>query len=277
MGAEFIIDCGSRSIKLHRAERGRARLEASRSWDPLGSGAGASQVGHLLTELATGLPPRARVHVVGTAAARRTPALAARLAAVCRPLGWHYETLTQDAEAQLIREALGDRQADEIVNVGGGSIQIVHPSGALTLLGFGISDLNARFGLERPPGHRRCRAATAFVREQLPSVAGGFLYSGGELSYLRAIGARLGAGGRCSRDEFDRVASRVDGLPLRTLAALSPYDAGWIGGAVASNAIVRALFLVTGADHYHASDLNIADGIVSGLARRAERAADPGL
>jgi hypothetical protein len=56
------------------------------------------------------------------------------------------------------------------------------------------------------------------------------------------------------------------------LERLSPFDAGWCSGAVASNAIVRACLEQCDCGYYFASDINIADGIISSLARRSRHA-----
>jgi hypothetical protein len=275
--AHFIIDCGSRSIKLHRVASGSVSLQATRSWDPLGDGASVGQVGDLLAALARTLPRAATVQVVGTAAARRDPAVARAVAAACAARRWSYRTLSQATEAALIRDAFGGRAVCDIVNAGGGSIQIVGPSGDPVLLEFGITDLNARFGLALEPHHRQPDAAMAFVLERLPRMGGPFIYSGGELSYLRALGATLTANGRCTAAEFLRLAAEVDIMTEGQLQRLSPGDPQWSSGAIASNAIVRACLSRSGAGFYYASDINIADGIIRGLAGRAADAGHAGV
>jgi hypothetical protein len=277
METQFVIDCGSRSIKLHEAARGAVSLQATRSWDPINDARNVARVGQLLADLTKGLPSVSAIHVVGTAAARRDPDVAQAINAACAALGWTYETLSHQKEAGLILDAFGGADGRDIINVGGGSIQIVRPSGEATLLGFGISDLNRHFGLAEAPALRQVDAAHQFVLDALPSMPRPFIYSGGELSYLIALGARLGAEGRCSTAEFERVSSFVDATGLDALEPYSPYDAGWIKGAVASNVIVRACLEKGGLDHYYASDVNIADGIISGLAGRAPDATDTGL
>ncbi len=276
MGTHFVIDCGSRSIKLHEAAAGAVSLWATRSWDPINDSRQAGRVGELLADLTRDLPTASGIHVVGTAAARRDPEVAAAIGMACAALGWSYETLSQDAEAELIRAAFGGRTDCDIVNAGGGSIQIVSVSGAVALLPFGISDLNREFGLSGGPGERRITAATAFVREQLPPLVRPFIYSGGELSYLRALGASVGDDGFCEAGEFLRLAAQVDAMELAELERVSPFDAGWCSGAVASNAIVRACFERSGAGHYFASDVNIADGVIRSLAGRNSGAREAG-
>lgn len=268
MRAQYVIDCGSRSIKLHEARAEAVSLQATRSWDPINDARNVARVGELLADLTKGLPAVSAIHVVGTAAARRDPDVAAAIAAACAALGWTYETLSHETEARLILGAFAAADRD-IVNAGGGSIQIVRPDGEAALLGFGISDLNARFELGGPAAERRLEAAFEFVLRALPAMPRSFIYSGGELSYLLAMGAEVDRDGRCMADEFERVASLVDAMEMAELELLSPFDAGWVRGAVASNVIVRACLAQSGQDHYYASDVNIGDGIIAGLAGRA--------
>lgn len=277
MGARFVIDCGSRSIKLHAASPSGITLRATRCWDPIGDGNSAQGIDALLSDLARAMPARAPVLVIGTAAARRSPPLACAIGTACAARGWLYRTLSQQLEARLIRDAFGERSDCHIVNAGGGSIQIVDPAGDLALLDFGITDLNARFGLSAAPAGRDCSAATAFVSARLPAMRGPFIYSGGELSYLLAAGASLDDEGRCSAAEFLRLAARVDALTDAQLQATSPFDPGWSRGAVASNAIVRACLARSGSDFYYASDVNIADGLIRRLIGNAADAACPGF
>jgi exopolyphosphatase/pppGpp-phosphohydrolase len=277
VGARFVIDCGSRSIKLHSASPSGITLWATRSWDPIGDRRSARSIDALLSDLARFLPDSAPVLVVGTAAARRSRQLARAIGSASSTHGWSYRTLSQQVEARLIRDAFVGHSGCDIVNAGGGSIQIVDSTGALSLLDFGITDLNASFDLSGGPAGRNIAAATAFIAGQLPNMRGAFIYSGGELSYLRAAGARLDEEGRCTAAEFLRVASRVDAMNAEQLRGVSPFDPGWSRGAVASNAIVRACLARSGSDFYYASDVNIADGIIRRLAGSSVDAASPGL
>ena len=278
MGTQFVIDCGSRSIKLHEAAGGAVSLWATRSWDPINDARQAARVGELLADLTKGIPAVSAIHVVGTAAARRDPDVAGAIAGACRSMGWTYETLSHEAEAALIRSAFGGHVDSDIINVGGGSIQIVEADSRVSLLGFGISDLNRTFALNAPnPADRQVQAATDFIRQRLPALSRAFIYSGGELSYLKKLGAGVGEGGRCDADEFNRVAALADRMSPAELVEVSPYDAAWSTGAVASNAIVRACLERCGAGHYFASDINIADGIIASLAGRSSDAADTGI
>jgi hypothetical protein len=266
MKTHYVIDCGSRSIKLHEAGRGAVTLRVTRSWDPINEGATTQRVGQLLRELTRDVPTAAAIHVVGTAAARRDPRLATAIGNCCRTFGWSYETLSHTTEAELIVEAFGARCDCDVVNAGGGSIQIVRPDGAADLIGFGISDLNRRFCLSGPAGGRRLEDACQFVRTALPPLYRPFVYSGGELSYLVAFGGKVDGEGRCEAREFFRLAAEVDAMEFERMEALSPFDRGWVRGAVASNAIVKAMLCASRVDHYYASDVNIADGIIAGIA-----------
>lgn len=277
METQFVIDCGSRSIKLHEASRGAVSLQAMRSWDPINDACDGARVRELLADLTKDLPAVSAIHVVGTAAARRDPRVADAIGRACSAFGWTYETLSHEAEADLILAAFGGIDGRDIVNAGGGSIQIVGPTGDAVLLEFGITDLNRRFALAESPGERRIEQACDFVLSALPESRRSFVYSGGELSYLVALGAEVGDDGRCDAAEFLRVAARVDAMDLDDLEGLSPFDPGWVRGAFASNAIVKACLERSGADHYIASDVNIADGIITGLAGRVMHAAHAGI
>ena len=122
MSKQFVIDCGSRSIKLHEARSGAVSLAATRSWDPINDARNVERVGELLADLTKGLPAVSTIHVVGTAAARRDPRLADAIGEACAALGWSYETLSHQAEAGLILDAFGGRADCDIVNAGGGSM-----------------------------------------------------------------------------------------------------------------------------------------------------------
>jgi hypothetical protein len=266
MRVQFVIDCGSRSIKLHEAQAGAVTLQATRSWDPINDAANVERVGELLKDLTRGVPAISAIHVVGTAAARRDPRVAAAIDDACRSLGWTYQTLSHAAEARLIRDAFAVEHDCDVVNAGGGSIQIVRPDGHADLLVFGISDLNQRFKLSGPVEDRRIAEAYDFVRAALPLMRRPFIYSGGELSYLVAFGANVDRNGRCEADEFFRLAAEVDAMEIDEMEFRSPFDPAWVRGAVASNAIVKAMLIESRADHYYASDVNIADGIIAGIA-----------
>lgn len=269
MRARYVIDCGSRSIKLHTASRSGSTLRATRSWDPIGDRDCARSIVALLADLAHDIPENCDVLVVGTAAARRSRRLARAIGTACASRGWTYQTLSQPLEARLIRDAFAGHGDRIVVNAGGGSIQVVGSTGELHLLTFGITDLNERFDLAGPPESRAWAAATAFVAVRLPPMPGSFVYSGGEYSYLLAAGASLDEAGCCSAAEFRRVAALVDAMGDEQLQAISPFDPGWSRGAVASNAIVRACLACSGSSFYYASDVNIADGLVRGLLRSA--------
>lgn len=275
MDTRFVIDCGSRSIKLHAVSPAGLSLRGTRSWDPIGDPHSARRIGTLLAELGQVVPDNEPVLVVGTAAARRSRGLAGAIGTACASRGWAYRTLSQDLEAHLIRDAFPDAAGRDIVNAGGGSIQIVRRDGGMALLPFGITDLNARFALSDTPSRRDCAGAEAYVGRQLPDLHGPFIYSGGELSYLRAAGAAVGLDGSCTAAEFRRIAARIDALDAARLPEVSPFDPGWSRGAVASNAIVRACLARSGSGYYVASDVNIGDGIIRRLAADVPDAAGP--
>jgi exopolyphosphatase/pppGpp-phosphohydrolase len=262
----YVIDVGSRSIKLHRQSGKDVSLTAIRNWDPINDARDAERLDQLLAHLITEADRAASIRAIGTAAARRNPELAAAIGIACERRGLPYETISQAREADLIRRAIGSRRQLDIINTGGGSIQIVHAKGGTELIEFGISDLNAMFGLGRAPEHRRINAAKRFLADGLPAGLRRFVYTGGEKRYLQSLGIRLDPRGFCRADDFRALARRLETLTQDELDRLSPFDTGWMSGAIASNLIVEACLDLSGADRFLPSDLNIADGVIAGLA-----------
>lgn len=175
MDSQFVIDCGSRSIKLHEARPGAVTLRATRSWDPINDAATVGSVEALLADLTKGLAVPA-IHVVGTAAARRDARVAGAIERACNNRGWTYETLSQSGEANLILDAFGGPAHCDIVNAGGGSIQIVRPakrrcsiSAFPTSMRASASGSSRRSGNWKPPAilsSARCRrwSVPSFIR-----------------------------------------------------------------------------------------------------------------
>lgn len=265
MKNQYVIDFGSRSVKLHQTTGGLVSLHSVHSWDPIVEGVSDNKVGGILDDLTRSVPDHAGILVVGTAAARRDEKVANAIYSACDRIGLSYETITQKREAELIRQAFGEVLGFDIINVGGGSIQVVHDGGDVSLIEFGISDLNKLFALDGPLEQRDVSGARALLQGALPHRLGQFVYSGGERAYLNALGAELDDEGMCSADEFLRVTTPLANMSVEQLEALSPFDAGWMRGAIASNLIVEAALEVSGADVFIASDLNIADGIIQAL------------
>lgn len=267
----YFIDIGSRSIKLYRncAEPIGFRLVEVVNWDPLNSEVDRKSIRNRL-ECLLAEQTDAVVCGVGTAAVRRSSQLACAVVGACRDLGIQYETISQEHEAELIRAACDDiAGTKDIVNVGGGSIQIVLADGTFSLITFGISDLNESFRLLATPTDRQVTSCVDWVAGQLPSKAGPFLYSGGEKTYLERLYVPVAADGMCRKSDFIDAAKWVAATDLASLEAISPFGPGWMRGAVASNCIVEAYLRQCGAEAFIASDINIADGVFRQLVARA--------
>jgi exopolyphosphatase/pppGpp-phosphohydrolase len=263
MEAQYIIDFGSRAIKLHRRTNVGSGLLAVQNWDPIGKPDRSLQLGRAIDLLTRPLPPTAKIYAIGTAAARRRPELANSIFSACAQRGIVYETISQTREARLIRHAFRGTSVYDIINVGGGSIQIVHPHQGQTLLEFGISDLNANFGLAEEPQMRDFLLARKFLRMHIPKSTHAFVYVGGELKYLRSLGARLGAGGRCTRTEFLKIARELETQEVDQMEKNSPFGPGWMAGANASNLVVEICLEQSVSDFFIPSDINIGDGFIA--------------
>jgi len=272
MDARYVIDFGSRTIKLHRQTSVGSGLLAVQNWDPIGRPECTSELGNAIDTLIRTLPPTARIFAIGTAAARRKPALANSIHRACTLRGIAYRTISQRREARLIRRAFCGGGAFDIVNVGGGSIQIVHRTGGMTLLEFGISDLNAKFGLAAKPQLRKFSEAREFLRRHIPHSSHPFVYVGGEKKYLRSFGAHFDARGHCSTQEFLKIARRLEALELEQMERESPFGPGWMSGANASNAIVETCLKRTRSGSFIPSDINIGDGFVAQTLAEREHA-----
>lgn len=263
MEGTLVIDFGSRSVKGYIA-RGQTLLNvATYNWDPIHNEPSQERVDEIVSRIRAQAENVDRGRAIATEAARRSPTLAEKLRQSCGRHGIEYRAISQCLEAELIQRAFSGQLTErvDIVNAGGGSIQIVTSSGRLELIRFGISDLNAEFNLLGRPSERRVEDCRRYLNRHLPKM-GVFIYSGGELTYLRAVGATLGASNQCSMLEFRKVSSRLASLELAELEALSPFGHGWMSGAIASNCIVEACLEVSGSDYFHPSDVNIAHGLV---------------
>ncbi|GGK31712.1 hypothetical protein [Salinarimonas ramus] len=259
-----IVDFGSRSIKIFISDCvGRGSQIASVNRCPLEEAPGESDVAAALDEVERQVRSDAGpVLAIGTAFARRSPRLRTLIEAFCSARGWRYETLTQAAELDLIARAFSSAATGrDIFNAGGGSIQIAAADGAHVLLDFGISDLNARFGLSRSVAERDVAACVSWLAEQMPRSRAAFVYTGGEATYLAAMGVHLGADGRCEAGAFEAMAARLARMEPDALERSSPFGRRWMTGAVASNCIVLAALRTRELAHFYASDANVADGL----------------
>jgi hypothetical protein len=264
----LLLDLGSHSAKAYlRDELKNGQLDevGVMTWSLLESEAAISSLESVLDRLITPFRSNCeRLMAIGTKAMRRSPELSIQAQKACSKLGIQYRTLTQKEEALLIRSALPEAKGFDIINVGGGSIQIISGVDAtLALLGFGISDLNRMFGLTDKPEKRKVRECIGWVVTQLPERLGQFVYTGGEERYLRHMGIPL-AEGACQATHFSELAKGLSVLEMAELEALSPYDPKWMRGAIASNCIVLACLEKSGTSSFMPSNTNIAYGLIHG-------------
>lgn len=266
----FILDVGSHSLKLYQLGS-TVTLSETLTWDPWGAGSDADRApATLLRNLLRNVQqahPGSSISAFGTEAVRRDSDLARQVSTTCRALGVQFQVVSQDDEAALISravEAEGTRYHD-IVNAGGGSIQLVLGStGGLQtwLLEFGIVDLNKQFNLLGEPDDRDIAGCRQFVSASLPEKLRHFVYTGGELTYLRHFEVPV-VDGYCDRAAFAGLARRLEQLSVSELVQNSPYDPNWMKGAVASNCIVLALLDRAGIQQFAPSDLNIGHGLAA--------------
>lgn len=104
-----IVDFGSRSIKIYISGGiDQGRQVASINWCPLEAETSERTIEAALDDLhARTRRTSSPVLAVGTAVARRSARLRARIEAFCAGHGWRYETLTQERELALVARAFG--------------------------------------------------------------------------------------------------------------------------------------------------------------------------
>ena len=266
MKNKAIIDFGSRSIKVYQLSQQVVSNVLTHSWDPITRIPASEELDSILQVIKNSIDPNATISAIATEAARRSGSFRNSLKAACNRWNIEYKTITQQYEAELIRHAfsyqiVADEKAD-IINVGGGSIQIVQSDNSFTLLPFGISDLNAQFNLAARPEERAYQESINFIIESLPHNLKCFIYTGGELTYLKAVGGKVAKSGRCFENEFKRISNKILKMEIGQMEKISPFDKGWMTGAVASNAIVEAFFKKSGSEYFYPSDQNISHGLI---------------
>lgn len=257
---QLLLDLGSRSAKAYVKMENQI-VERQITWALLEDNEAEKQIQFCLQSLISDYKDTHQIKAIGTEAMRRDTNLAHQMAIACSLEGISYRTLSQAEEAQLIMQAVRSHQDLDIINVGGGSIQIVsRKTGQMHLLNFGISDLNKMFFLNQSPQEREIEKCITWVEEKLPVFSNSFIYTGGEEKYLLHLGVKLQSG-FCHRDDFIEISQKLAAMDLYKLESLSAYDPKWMHGAVASNCIVIACLRKCKGHGFIASDLNIAHGL----------------
>ncbi|MCY9661254.1 hypothetical protein P5G65_01235 [Paenibacillus chondroitinus] len=213
--------------------------------------------------------PLGNIEAFGTEAMRRSPHLSEHMEEICRNLRIAYRTISQKEEAELLRKAISESDIPshlDVINVGGGSIQIITKEcEAPYLIPFGISDLNQEFQLLGAPHQRQITTCIKWLSSRLPASLGPFAYTGGEKTYLRHFDIELEQDLYCSRSDFTQLTRQLALLELSALENNSPFDPKWMRGAIASNCVVLAGLIKSGAGKFMPSDLNIAHGFMNQL------------
>ncbi|NOU86472.1 exopolyphosphatase [Paenibacillus sp. LMG 31460] len=272
---KLILDLGSHSAKVFRKSNDQIEQVDVLTWELLESGVDLPSIeGTLKSLLSTqgsfieGLG-QGDIEAIGTEAMRRSPHLSEHMQEVCRNLRIAYRTISQKEEADLLKKAIAESDIPsdlDVINAGGGSIQIItSESEAPYLIPFGISDLNQQFNLLGPPDQRQIATCIKWLSCRLPTSLEQFAYTGGEKTYLRHFQIELEDDLYCHRSDFTQLTRQLAAQDLQTLEANSPFDPKWMRGAIASNCVVLAGLIKSGASKFMPSDLNIAHGFIRQL------------
>lgn len=261
-----VLDIGSHSLKLYDSTGCGVHVVCKATWDPFV--AGHDRAIAILEQFIIGSAGDCRRQIdlaIGTAVLRSDHDLSRRVLGILSRLGIVATVISQEHEAELIRRAAHAHGCDPlatVVNVGGGSVQLAGPDGEL-LYPFGVVHLNDWFMLAGPVPTRDVDGCIDWLMQRLPRIDS-FIYTGGELTYLQHLDVPV-VGGLCRRDDFEAVHETMRQLGPAELGALSPYDAGWMSGAVASNCFVVSLLRHNDLQHFAPSDLNISHGMILSL------------
>ena len=212
--SHYVLDVGSHSLKMYQLDHTSATLVDTLTWHLLEESAPYQAVSSGVKSILNKCLPDAIVTAIGTEALRRNPELKSIALAVFKSHGIDLNVITQVQEAALIRSAFlkTHKQLEvDVVNVGGGSIHIIHRNNRMTLLDFGICDLNTRFRLGQSPGDRRVDECIDWIASKLPMDLQEFAYTGGELTYLNRLNVST-----------DHSASAVSSSSERSIKLIHP-------------------------------------------------------
>jgi hypothetical protein len=266
---DFILDIGSRTIKLHGLNNtGEVVNLHNITWDILSVAPAPDTITACIEQSLGALPSGGhRLKAIGTEAMRRNPELAQMVEDACLRLDINYSTISQELEAELISIAAqrhGISREYDVVNAGGGSIQVVRQRETeLELLNMGITDLNKAFSLHAEPPQRDIQGCIDWLATQITDRPRTIAYTGGERTYLDHFGVPIQSNGTCHQSDFEAFAREIGGQDNDWLIAHSPFDARWMTGAIASNCIVLAFMHAGRAKSFLPSDLNIGHGLLT--------------
>ncbi|MCM0605087.1 MAG: hypothetical protein KA715_03280 [Xanthomonadaceae bacterium] len=257
----LILDLGSHSIKTYLYDKKIKALKTT-TWRILDKKPSEKYIRtNIRSAISEYKKSTARIIAVGTAAMRRNVTARKIVERVCTDFNINYQTLSQRKEAQLITKAISAPNVDHIINVGGGSIQIISKDGAELLLKFGISDLNKKFKLDSEIKERKISECIDWLLKKIKKPLGLFVYTGGEKKYLKKLNCPIYSG-FCKKSDFLKIHKNLMSLTMNELEKLSPNDPKWMSGAIASNCIVIALLSRSRYKKFIPSNFNISDGII---------------
>ena len=277
------IDLGTNTTRLLVADVADGHVEEVRRWariTRLGEGVDArrrllpvpiTRVRNCLTDYRRELETLGaeRTLAVATSAVRDAENGEAFLGEIEWSYGFTTRLLSGDEEAQLTLRGVGVEDGALVVDVGGGSTELIG-AGLHVSLDVGSVRLTERFLRSDPPTPREVGKAAAAVRELLPDGVAPKRAVGvaGTITTLAALDLELEHydadrvhGHRLSADGVDRQLRRLAAMPLaerRNVPALEPERAPVIvAGAVILSEVLARFEL----EEIEASERDILDGI----------------
>lgn len=266
MRTEIVVDVGSHSIKTYKKTFTGIELIRVTTWEILESRLGTEAIEKIILSALHGFNER-HIQVIGTEALRRNLKIKDAVKSALKKVDVELKVISQNREAQLIKKAFLTKHKGangDIVNVGGGSIQIMSlDSGRKSLYKFGISDLNKKFKLNSLPEKRMVDECIFWLMAQFKNLScRPFWYTGSESKYLKHLGVPLTDKEYCRLHDFQFMAQWLHQTPRDFLQALSPFDRPWMNGAIASNCIALALMKSRRQSGMYASNFNISHGLI---------------
>lgn len=181
---------------------------------------------------------------------------------ICMNLRIAYSTISQKKEAAWMKQAIlasDIPQHLDIIHVEGDSIHVITgESEAPYLIPFGIADLNQQFNLLGAPDQRQIATCVKWISCRLPASLQPFVYTGGQKTCLRHFKIELEHDLYCHRSDFSEFAGQLAAMDIQQLEANSPLDTTWMHRAIASNCVVLASLIKSGASKLMPSDLHIS-------------------
>ena len=123
--SHYVLDLGSHSAKIFKKENGVIKKVFTMTWEILERDRPWEEIKLQLDKNLMGkIPPQSKIKVIGTEAIRRNFSFEKKISSYFKNKGIPYQTITQQEESLLILNALEERPGLDVVDAGGGSIQI---------------------------------------------------------------------------------------------------------------------------------------------------------